>query len=196
MRSVSVLSLVLLILLSLACGQTADPEPTSSEPGDAQTPETELSEWRAMPDSIREARLGQKRGIGIGRAGFLAEFTAITFEESALDDGRERLMGVSPDGHTMLELIGPPEDLHKVTLLTAVGNDRPEWQLLAMADLMKVMEVIFPTSEMNMLWAPMMMERLADSPNETIVREQDGIRVTLKADYAILGGYMMVAESG
>ncbi len=50
---------------------------------------------------------------------------SLHFDFVPLADGRSRVIGRSPDGRTILELIGPPEGITSASLMAALPDDRP-----------------------------------------------------------------------
>ena len=106
--------LALLIPLLVACGD-GNQESVPSAPTAVPSPTAIV-----IPTSV-PTPVVVSRGIGVSRSDFSPfvsmDVWSFTAEDSPLRDGRERLILTSPDDNTMVELIGPSDDLTEATII-------------------------------------------------------------------------------
>ena len=120
-------------------------------------------------------------GLGVSRDAVEDVFSDFDLEDSPLKDGRERLLGGSPDGAATLELIGERDNLEQAALIMTVNAMGTQEVILYSGALITV---ILPDWEGDADWFAASVIELADSPEqnaETETRYGDA-RITLTAN--------------
>lgn len=120
---------------------TATPVPTiapTSTPSPTEAPElTSATEPTDVPVAVTSST-----GLGISRSAFVASFESagVTFENSPLRDGRERMLGTSTNKVVTIEIIGPASNVTEASVLAPASSDETTNTLtiLHMAQILKV----------------------------------------------------------
>lgn len=111
----------------------------------------------------------------------------IVFHSAPLADGTPRLLGRHPDGLTMVELIGPGDELQSASITIGVAKDNADLLLRNTAALMVFMrETGWPGGEK---WAFSVMP--TDNPAPMV---HDGVRYTVTTVLRDSGVFIVAAE--
>ena len=125
---------LLLLVLAIVSSDSQDSrQATTEQAALSSTPRATSTPWptSVFPPTLRATATQipflREQGLGVSRSEASEAFVALGFdlESSPLNDGRERLLGLSEDGSALVEFIGPYHDLTKATLfveLSAVDN--------------------------------------------------------------------------
>lgn len=136
------------------------------------------------------------QGIGVPRAAVqeIYERSSIgfTFENSSPVDGQPRVTGKSANNLAILELIGPPENLVKATMIVGVPNDNQQAVTENTIYLLGLLKQTSPGWTDSATWVSENVARTVDS-EEPITTIQGGQLISLSA-FKELGFIMLNVE--
>ena len=134
-----------------------------------QEPEVVEPPKAVEPEVVEVVELPKKPGLGITREEIQEPFeeSGFSLSESTLYDGQTSVSGLHREGRAQLEIIGPPEEVTKVTLLVANSKDRQDLVLLSAAMLAGLVVIIAPDWEEGLDWVKESLAKAAESKQIT-----------------------------
>ena len=143
---------------------------------------------------VVQVATAQTAGLGVSRSEITGKLNqlnvSMSYQESPLLDGTQRLMGSVGDNRVSMELIGNPLDLEQVTVVFSPSSNAAE-NLNALAAVAATLTLAAPRARDSMDW----FTTALGSGQESVTRKLYDRRISLNNYASVLGMVLLTVEA-